>query len=154
VKDDIASIEGRHITFADGTVEEFDTLIAATGYKIELPFVSEDILPVRNNVVELYNRMINPDWPGLYFIGLLNVNGSANQAYERQAPWLVAVESGEAALPSHAEMREAIARKKAWVERYYPSTLRHTLEEEPVPYFRELAVSLREARRRARLRSG
>ncbi|HEY1726762.1 MAG TPA: NAD(P)-binding domain-containing protein [Candidatus Baltobacteraceae bacterium] len=150
VKDDIASIEGRHITFADGTVEEFDTLIAATGYKIELPFLSEDILPVRNNVVELYNRMIHPDWPGLYFIGLLNVNGSANQAYERQAPWLVAVESGKAALPSHTEMREAIARKKAWVERHYPSTLRHTIEEEPVPYFRELAVSLRAARQRAR----
>jgi len=150
VQHDIASIEGRRITFADGTVEEFDTLIAATGYKIELPFLSEDILPVRNNVVELYNRMIHPDWPGLYFMGLLNVNGSANQAYERQAPWLVAVESGEAALPSHSEMREAIARKKAWVERYYPATLRHTIEEEPVPYFRELAVSLRAARQRAR----
>jgi hypothetical protein len=94
--------------------------------------------------------MIHPDWPGLYFIGLLNVNGSANQAYERQAPWLVAVESGKAALPSHTEMREAIARKKAWVERHYPSTLRHTIEEEPVPYFRELAVSLRAARQRAR----
>jgi len=150
VKRDIASIEGRRITFTDGTAEEFDTLIAATGYKIELPFLSEEILPVRNNAVELYNRMVHPDWPGLYFMGLLNVNGAANQAYERQAPWLVAVESGEAALPTHSEMREAIARKKAWVERYYPATLRHTIEEEPVPYFRELAVSLRAARQRAR----
>ncbi len=69
-KNGIASIEGRRITFADGTAEEFDTLIAATGYKIALPFLSEDILPVRNNEVELYNRMIHPDWPGLYFIGL------------------------------------------------------------------------------------
>jgi cation diffusion facilitator CzcD-associated flavoprotein CzcO len=150
VKNGIASIEGRRITFADGTAEEFDTLIAATGYKVEIPFLSEDILPVRNNVVELYNRMIHPDWPGLYFMGLLNVNGAANQAYEQQAPWLVAVESGEAALPSPTEMREAIARKAAWVERYYPATLRHTIEEEPVPYFRELAVSLRAARQRAR----
>ncbi|MGA3038173.1 MAG: NAD(P)-binding domain-containing protein [Vulcanimicrobiaceae bacterium] len=150
VKNGIESIQGRRITFADGTAEEFDTLIAATGYKVELPFLSEDILPVRNNVVELYNRMIHPDWPGLYFMGLLNVNGAANQAYEQQAPWLVAIESGEAALPSHTEMREAIARKTAWVERYYPATPRHTIEEEPVPYFRELAASLRAARQRAR----
>ena len=150
VKHDIASIEGRNVTFSDDTSEEFDALIAATGYKIALPFLSEEILSVRDNVVKLYNRMVHPDWPGLYFMGLLNVNGAANQAYEHQAPWLVAIESGEAALPSPAEMHDAIARKAAWVARYYPGTLRHTIEEEPTPYFRELAASLRAARQRAR----
>ena len=153
VKNGIASIEGRRIIFSDGTSEEFDTLIAATGYRIDLPFLSEEILSVRDNVVQLYNRMIHPDWPGLYFIGLVNINGSANQVYERQAPWLVAVEKGEAILPSPAEMREAIARKAEWVARYYPGTPRHTLEEEPVPYFQDLARSLRAARRRARRRT-
>ena len=150
VKHEIVSIEGRRVSFSDGTSEEFDTLIAATGYKIEIPFLSEEILSVRDNVVELYHRMIHPDWPGLYFIGLMNVNGSANQAYERQAPFLVAVERGEAVLPPAAEMRDAIARKKSWVMRFYPGTLRHTIEEEPGPYFRELSASLRAGRRRAR----
>lgn len=150
VKNDITSIEGKRITFSDGTSEEFDTLIASTGYKIAFPFLSDEILPVRDNVVRLYNRMIDPDWPGLYFIGLVNVNGSANQVYERQAPYMVAVEKGEAVLPNPAEMREAIARKAAWVARYYPGTPRHTIEEEPVPYFQDLARSLRAARRRAR----
>jgi len=149
VKHDIEAIEGRMIRFSDGSEEEFDTLIAATGYEIELPFLSEEIVPVRNNTVELYNRIVPPDWPGLYFMGLLNLNGAANQAYERQAPLIVAVESGEAALPSPEEMRLAIHRKADWVRRYYPDTPRHTLEEEPVPYFRELASSMRAARRRA-----
>ena len=149
VKHDIAAIEGRTVRFSDGTAEEFDTLIAATGYLVDLPFLSEDILPVRNNTVELYNRIVPPDWPGLYFMGLFNLNGAANQAYERQAPFIVAVESGEAVLPSPEEMRDAIRRKAEWVRRHYPDTPRHTMEEEPVPYFRELRASLKAARRRA-----
>ena len=84
------------VRFSDGTADEFDTLIAATGYLVDLPFLSEDILPVRNNTVQLYNRIVPPDRPGLYFMGLFNLNGAANQAYERQAPFIVAVESGEA----------------------------------------------------------
>jgi dimethylaniline monooxygenase (N-oxide forming) len=149
VKHDILRIEGKVITFTDGTQEEFDTLVAATGYLVDFPFLSSDILPVRDNVVELYNRIVPPDWPGLYFMGLLNLNGAANQAYERQAPWIVAMETGEAVLPNKEAMREAIRRKAAWVKRYYPVTARHTIEEEPIRYFRELRVSLRAARARA-----
>lgn len=148
VKHDIAEIEGRVIHFTDGTREEFDTLIAATGYLIDFPFLSPEILCVRDNVVHLYNRIVHPDWPGLYFMGLLNLNGAANQAYERQAPWIVAMETGEAVLPSRDEMRSAIRRKAQWVKRHYPGTARHTIEEEPRPYFRELRRSLRAARAR------
>ncbi|MBV9567429.1 MAG: hypothetical protein JO172_04765 [Hyphomicrobiales bacterium] len=96
--------------------------------------------------------MVHPDWPGLYFIGLLNLNGAANQAYERQAPWIVAVETGEALLPTREEMVAAIRRKTKWVKRYYPGTARHTIEEEPIRYFRELRISLRAARARAQSR--
>jgi dimethylaniline monooxygenase (N-oxide forming) len=149
VKHDIETIEGKLIRFSDGSAEEFDTLIAATGYEVDFPFLSDAILPVRDNAVELYNRVVPPDRPGLYFIGLLNLNGAANQAYERQAPLIVAVERGEAVLPSPDEMRLAIKRKAEWVQRHYPQTPRHTMEEEPVPYFRELRASLRAARRRA-----
>ena len=105
-------------------------------------------MPVRNNGVDLYNRIVPPDWPGLYFMGLFNLNGAANQAYDRQAPWIVAIESGEAELPSPDDMRLAIRRKTEWVRRHYPDTPRHTMEEEPVPYFRELRTSLKAARAR------
>ncbi|SED93966.1 Predicted flavoprotein CzcO associated with the cation diffusion facilitator CzcD [Rhizobiales bacterium GAS188] len=149
VKHDIEAVEGRTIGFSDGSKAEFDTLIAATGYVIDLPFLSDSVMPVRDNCVELYNRIVPPDRPGLYFMGLLNLNGAANQAYDRQAPWIVAMETGEAQLPSVDEMRGAIRRKAEWVRRHYPHTPRHTIEEEPIPYFRELRCSLRAARRRA-----
>jgi cation diffusion facilitator CzcD-associated flavoprotein CzcO len=152
VKHGIDSIEDRKIRFSDGSEEEFDALIAATGYEVELPFLSDAVVPVRNNSVDLYNRIVPPDWPGLYFMGLFNLNGAANQAYDRQAPWIVAIESGEAELPSPEDMRLAIRRKTERVRRHYPDTPRHTIEEEPVPYFRELRASLKAARRRAERR--
>ncbi|MBW0004083.1 MAG: NAD(P)-binding domain-containing protein [Hyphomicrobiales bacterium] len=153
VKHDIAAIDGKVIQFSDGTREEFDTLIAATGYLIDFPFLPPEILSVRHNAVHLYNRIVLPEWPGLYFMGLLNLNGAANQAYERQAPWIVAMETGEAELPSRDEMEKAMMRKARWVRRYYPDTPRHTIEEEPIRYFRELRLSLRDARARAGRRS-
>jgi hypothetical protein len=152
VKHDITHIDGKVIHFTDRTREEFDILIAATGYLIDFPFLSPQILPVRDNVVHLYNRIVLPEWPGLYFMGLLNLNGAANQAYERQAPWIVAIESGKATLPTGEEMENAIRRKSEWVKRYYPDTARHTIEEESIRYFRELRASLRAARGRTRRR--
>ena len=74
--------------FSDGTVEEFDVLIAATGYLIELPFLSRDIVPVENNSVKLYKRIVPPDWPGLYFIGMTNVTTALNVNYEHQTKWV------------------------------------------------------------------
>jgi hypothetical protein len=57
--------------FADGTAEEFDVLIAATGYAIDLDFIPEYVLRVKNNQLNLYMRMIPPDWPGLFFMGFM-----------------------------------------------------------------------------------
>ena len=42
VKHGVDRIEGRKIRFTDGTSDEFDILVAATGYLIDLPFLSEE----------------------------------------------------------------------------------------------------------------
>lgn len=41
----VDDVDGNEVHFSDGTVESFDTLIAATGYEIDLPFLSEDVVP-------------------------------------------------------------------------------------------------------------
>lgn len=68
VKHDIEAIDGRELRFSDGTTQQFDVLIAATGYLIDFPFLPDDLIAVRDNGVELYNRIVPPDWPGLYFM--------------------------------------------------------------------------------------
>ena len=55
-------IDGKTIHFFDDTSEEFDVLIAATGYLIDLPFVHGDIVPMEDNRLDLYKRMMQPGW--------------------------------------------------------------------------------------------
>ena len=87
--------------------------------------------------------MVQPGWPGLYFAGFFNTDTALNMVFERQARWICAIETGAAVLPSAAQMEDDIQRKNEWVRKYYKHTDRHTLEEEHVPYLRELQRSLK-----------
>jgi dimethylaniline monooxygenase (N-oxide forming) len=149
VKHEIDKIEGKTIFFNDGTADEFDVLIAATGYLIDLPFVSRDIVPLHHNKLNLYNRIVQPGWPGLYFMGFFNTDTALNMVFEHQAEWIRDIELGAVKLPSEAQMHEAIARKDNWVKKYYKHSDRHTIEEEHVLYLKELKSSLRAMRRAA-----
>ena len=40
----ITAINGRQVTFADGSSEEFDAVVSATGYDLDLPYLSEEVL--------------------------------------------------------------------------------------------------------------
>ncbi|MGE4220184.1 MAG: flavin-containing monooxygenase [Alphaproteobacteria bacterium] len=148
IKHGIERIEGKTIHFSDGTAEEFDTLIAATGYLIELPFIKPEVVPLTGNRIDLWQRMVPPDWPGLYFVGMLNPDTALNMLYERQVPIIRDIELGTFMLPSRDEMWEDIRRKEAWVKRHYKDTPRHTIEEEHIPYF----MGLRKARLQSWLR--
>lgn len=150
VKQGVSRIEGQRIHFVDGSSEEFDTLIACNGYEIDLPFISPDIVPVRNNSVDLFKRMIVPDWPGLCFAGMFNTTTALNLVYEAQARWFCAIEKGESVLPDAGEMRADIEAKKQWIARYYKESLRHTIEEEHLFYLEELRQSLAQGRHRKR----
>ena len=147
IKNGIEKIDGKTIHFVDGTSEEFDVLIAATGYLIDLPFVSRDIVPMEDNRLDLYKRMMQPGWPGLYFMGFFNLDSALNMVYEYQARWVRDIELGEANLPSASEMKADIARKREWVHQNYKDSPRHTIEEEHVPYIQELKKSQKAMRR-------
>ncbi len=149
VKQGIQRIDGKTLHFVDGTAEDFDVLIAATGYVIDLPFISRDIVPLSGNRLELYKRMVQPHWPGLYLMGFFNTDTALNMIYEHQARWVRDIELGDAKLPPVAAMQADIAAKRKWVETHYKDSPRHTIEEEHVPYIGELNKSLRRMRRAA-----
>ncbi|HIM25630.1 MAG TPA: hypothetical protein EYM29_08505 [Rhodospirillales bacterium] len=150
VKQGIERIDGRTIHFVDGTSENFDTLIAATGYLIDLPFLSSEIVPLKDNRLDLYKRMVQPDWPGLYLMGFFNTDTSLNMVYEYQARWVREIELGDARLPSKAEMETDVAARNDWVAEAYKDSPRHTIEEEHIPYIAELEKCLKCMRRAAK----
>jgi dimethylaniline monooxygenase (N-oxide forming) len=154
VKRGIAAVEGRTLRFEDGTAEEFDVLIAATGYRIDLDFIPEHVLRVANNALDLHMRIVPPDWPGLFFMGFFNTDTALNMVFEHQSRWVREVLLGNAALPGEAEMRRSIADRAAWYAGRYKHTARHTIEEEHVRYLTDLGKTLKEMVRRARSGGG
>ncbi|MEL0021897.1 MAG: hypothetical protein VW709_18695, partial [Rickettsiales bacterium] len=131
------------------TPDRFAAVIAATGDRIDLPVGSRDIVPLDDNRLELYKRMTQPGWPGLYLMGFFNLDSALNMVYEYQARWVRDIELGEAILPTNAEMWADIAAKNAWVKENYEDSPRHTIEEEHVPYIQELKKSQKAMRRAA-----
>lgn len=149
VKHEVERIEGQRIFFSDGSSEEFDALIAATGYRIDLPFVPREVVPLENNRLELFKRIVPPKWRGLYFLGFFNTDTALNMVFEHQARWVRDIELGVARLPDATAMEQDVQRKNDWVAKFYKATDRHTIEEEHVPYLKELKKSGRQMRRQA-----
>ena len=74
LKGGIKRIEGKKIWFDDDSAEEFDTVIAATGYTVEFPFLDRATLGNEDTLLPLYKRVVPPDLPGLYFVGYFNLD--------------------------------------------------------------------------------
>lgn len=147
----IERIAGREVTFVDGRREEFDVMLAATGYDVDLPFLSPDIVPVVGRRVDLYKRIFPPGWPNLFFAGFFNVSGGANiRMMDTQCRLIAAVCAGEVDLPDEATMRADIHREKQELRRLYPDRPRYELELEPVAY-REAIVEFERRYRRLAL---
>ena len=150
VKPGIDRIDGKTITFPDGTSEEFDCLIAATGYLIDLDFFAKEVIAPTDNSLDLYHRIVPPDWYGLYFLAFFNSDTALNWICNEQAKWIAEFETGRAALPTKADMREEIAQRKAWLAKNFELSPRHGIEVEHLPYFDELKKSLKACQLRAR----
>jgi thioredoxin reductase len=151
VKQGIEAIDGNVIRFVDGSAEPFDVLIAATGYAIDLDFIPQNVVEVTDNRLELYMRIVPPEWPGLYFMGFFNTDTALNMVFEHQARWVRELLLDNARLPDAATMRAAIAERAAWYAGQYKQSIRHSVEEEHVRYLTDLGTTLRqmvEARRR------
>jgi dimethylaniline monooxygenase (N-oxide forming) len=150
VKPDIERLDGDKVFFADGTSEQIDVIVYCTGYKITFPFLDEHLIAAHDNEISLYHRVVDPDHPGLYFIGLVQPLGAIMPLAEAQSVWVADLLDGTATLPSVNQMRkEIVDYHRARVKRYVASK-RHTIQVDYLDYFAEL----RRERRRAARRDG
>ena len=139
VKPNIAEFAGgRTVRFDDGSVEEVDLAIYCTGYKISFPFLDPGLIAAPDNEIPLYRRVVSPERPGLYFIGLLQPLGAIMPIAEAQSEWIADVLEGRVELPSPATMRHAIDRDRAAMAKRYVASKRHTIQVDFAPYMRGL----------------
>jgi cation diffusion facilitator CzcD-associated flavoprotein CzcO len=149
VKPNIDRFEGSKVFFHDGSALEVDVVIYCTGYKITFPFLDERVVPTRHNKVDLYRRVVDPDHPGLYFVGLVQPLGAIMPLAEAQAGWVVDLVTGEGVLPSYDEMRRQIRIYDERLRRRYVASKRHTIQVD----FHSYLVEIRRERRASRFRA-
>jgi Flavin-binding monooxygenase-like len=139
VKPNIHSFRGgRTVRFADGSEEEIDLAIWCTGYKITFPFFDPGLISAPDNEIPLYLRVVSPDHPGLYFIGLLQPLGAIMPLAEAQSEWIADVLRRRVVLPSPERMRRAIERDRDKVRKRYVASKRHTIQVDFFPYLRRV----------------
>ena len=69
----VERFEGSRVFFADGTSEEFDTVVCATGFHLSFPFLPEGIVPIEGSNALLYGGCTLPDYKNLYVVGTAQV---------------------------------------------------------------------------------
>ena len=72
---DVVRFENKKVFFSDGSVQEYDDIVACTGYIISHPFFEKNLIDYSNGPIPLWLRMMHPDISSLYFIGLFQPLG-------------------------------------------------------------------------------
>ena len=117
-KVEIDHFEGRKVFFKDDTNEEFDVIIACTGFALAHPFFDEKFLNYREGPVPLYLKMFHPKYENLFFIGMFQPLGCIWPGAEQQSKLL------------------ALTIKKAWKR---PSNIKYLCEREVShPHMRQI----------------
>ena len=134
IKPNIKFYEGHTVTFDDGTQEEIDNIIYATGYKISFPFFEKDFVSAQNNKINLYHQAVHPDYEGLYFVGLIQPLGAIMPLAELQAKWIGGLISETIQRPPKNVMQTAISKYISTIKKRYIDRPRHTIQVDFWPY--------------------
>lgn len=66
---DIVRFSGTKVHFNDGSVGEYDLVVAATGFNNSLPFLPKNLVPIDDGVVQVYGGAFPDTVKNLYIIG-------------------------------------------------------------------------------------
>jgi hypothetical protein len=150
VRPNIDRFDGDRVWFTDGSAEQVDAVIYCTGYKISFPFLGEALIGAGDGQIPLYHRVVPPQLPGLYFIGLVQPIGAIMPIAETQSEWVADLLQGRATLPPGPQMNREIAKYRAATAKRYASSARNTIQVDFLAYQREI----RRERRRGAKRDG
>lgn len=143
-KDDIERFEGDRVVFVDGTSDQVDLVIFATGYLIDFPFIDHALL---NWVGDpgypmLYRNCFHPDFDDLFVVGLFQPDSGIFNLAHWQAVAVAHSLTAKATAPQafarfRREVRDNVDEKLAGGVDLIAST-RHYVEVEHMAFIRAL----------------
>lgn len=137
----LSRFEGGGVYFTDGSYEEFDTVIYATGYQISFPFFDKKYLDFSKSLkIPLYKKMMHADFETLYFIGLCQPQGCIWPLADYQSKIAARLITGSLKRPEQLEQK--IAKEMEKPHYRFKSSVRHSLEVDYHLFKRELLAML------------
>lgn len=149
----IVELKGDRVKFADSRELPADVIIYCTGYNIKFPFFKPELLDVRDNEVQLFERVVHPKMTNLFFLGLVQPLCAIMPIAEVQAKWLATLLTGDYALPPTEEIRRRTVEDYRRTLSGYLKSARHTIQVRDCAIYsygvrRETERGRRRARRR------
>jgi len=89
IRPDIDRFDGKTVHFKDGTQTDYDMILAATGYKLDYPFIEDTLLNWQGNAPHLYLNCIHPERDDIFVLGMVEASGLGWQGRHEQAEMVV-----------------------------------------------------------------
>jgi len=88
-KPDVAGLTAYGVTFVDGSEEQVDVVLLATGYQYLMPFLDPSLLTWKQGHPQLYLHVFSRDRDSLYALGLIEFAGAAYTRFDEMAQLVV-----------------------------------------------------------------
>lgn len=75
IKDAVKRLLGLQVEFEDGSIEDIDTIVYATGFKTDFPFLPKELCRTEKAYVKVYGYSMYDDYKGLYLVGWMQPRG-------------------------------------------------------------------------------
>ena len=89
IRPDVERFDGHTVHFRDGTRADFDMVLAATGYKLDYPFIDNRLLNWQGDAPHLYLNCMHPERDDLFVLGMVEASGLGWQGRHEQAEMVV-----------------------------------------------------------------
>ncbi|MCX8113298.1 MAG: NAD(P)-binding domain-containing protein [Bacteroidia bacterium] len=128
----IDRLEGNRVYFTDGSWGEYDTIVWATGYEVDFPYLPSAVIPTYEKAERIYLHIFHLDEPRLFYLGLIQPNGCIWNLSEKQAALVARYITGAYRLPPDVESQT----KRYWQEhrQRFADSPRHVWEVEWYEY--------------------
>lgn len=84
-KPDVERFEGKVVHFKDGSSEEIDLVLCATGYTWKVPYVDPSLFTWKSGKPDLYMNLFSRERHSLYALGFMETNGGAYKLFDEMA---------------------------------------------------------------------
>ncbi len=81
----MAELNGREVRFQDGSTEQIDLIVFATGYRVSFPFLEPRHLNSADGRPDFYLHVFHPTYENLFIVGMIQPDSGVWRLMDLQA---------------------------------------------------------------------